>query len=65
MVDLRLIVVPPARKERGEGELGKDDEARALCVRFAHERDEALDHGFARVGEVNRPELGSGNLHVS
>ncbi len=34
-IDLALILHPPARKERGEGELGKDHELRAGLMRLA------------------------------
>ena len=64
-IDLGLILHPPARKKRGERELRKNDEARALGVRLTHERDQALDDDFTRVGEMDGPNLGGGDLQMS
>ena len=49
-VDFRRIVHPPAREERGEGELREDDKPGAHAVRFAQQVDEALRSGGAAVG---------------
>ena len=49
-VDLRRILHPPAREERGEGELREDDKPGAHAVRFAQQVDEALRSGGAAVG---------------
>src|SRR2546423_11105538 len=64
-VHLRLVFHPPAREERRERELRKHDETRALAVCFAHQRDQALHYRFARIGALNRPELGGGDLEMS
>ena len=56
-VDLRLIVHPPAGKERRQRELGEHDEiaaARAGLVQVAHE---ALDDVAPRLIPGDRPEL--------
>ena len=59
-VDLRLVGHPPAREERRQRQLGKDDEPGAPAMRLAHHRHEALHHRRAVVGEVDRAELRDG-----
>ena len=61
-VDLGLILHVPARKERGERELGIDDQVGALRLGLIHQRDHALDDGLAAFGFLDRPQLGGGNI---
>ena len=61
-VDLGLIFHVPARKERGECELRVDDQIGASRLGFIHQRDHALDDGFAAVGFLDRAQLGGGNI---
>ena len=60
-----LILHPPAREERGERELGEDDELGAHRMAFAQQLHQALGGVGAAVGTVERAELGGGNLEVS
>jgi hypothetical protein len=61
-VDLCLILRVPARKERGECELRIDDQISAPRLGFIHQRDHALDDGFAAIGFLDRAQLGGGNI---
>jgi len=64
-VDFGLVFVPIARKKRRERELGKHHELRSHAVRVAQQFDQPLRGGSARVGKVQRAELGRGNSQVS
>jgi hypothetical protein len=64
-IDVGLVLHPPARKEGGERELGKDDELRAHAVRFPQQVHESFHGDGARIRLVERPELGGGDLQVS
>jgi hypothetical protein len=64
-IDLALIIHPPARKERGERELGKHHELRSHGVRVAQQRRHSRNGNGAGVCLVERPELGGGDLKVS
>jgi hypothetical protein len=61
-IDLGLIQHVPARKECGEGQFRIDDQIGALGFGLIHQRDHALDDGFAAVGFLNRTHLGGGNI---
>jgi hypothetical protein len=56
-VDLRLILHPPARKERGEGELREDHQVATPGLGLVQMREQAFDDGAARLGPGNRSEL--------
>src|SRR5216683_928164 len=58
-VDLALVGHPPARKERRQRQLGKDDKPGAIAMRLAQQGDQPLDHRRAAVGDVYGPELGN------
>jgi hypothetical protein len=64
-IDVGLVLHPPARKERGERELRKDDELRAHAVGFPQQVHQSFHGNGARIGLVERPELGGGDLQVS
>ncbi len=61
-VDFGLILHVPAREERGERELRVDDQIGAFRLGFVHQRDHALDDGFAAFGFLDRTQLGGGNI---
>jgi hypothetical protein len=70
-VDLRLILHPPAREERGERQLGEHDQLAAARVRLREEGEETLDDvgaGFAAMGpswaapRVSRRAMAGGSL---
>jgi hypothetical protein len=46
---LGLVVHPPARKESGQREFGKDDDIAAACFRLAHHFEQARDDPLARL----------------
>ena len=56
-IDLGLVGHPPAREERGQGELGEHHQLAAHAARFAEMRDHALDHVAPRVAALDRAHL--------
>ena len=61
-IDLGLILHVPARKECGERQLRIDDQVGAAGFGFIHQRDHALDDGFAAIGFLDRAHLGGGDI---
>jgi hypothetical protein len=64
-VDLLLVGHPVAREEGRQRELGEDHNPGAAGMRLAHQRHQPADHGTARIGEMDRAELGDGRLQFT
>ena len=62
-VGVAAVLVIPAREERGQRQLRIDDEIAALGL--PHQLEHARDHGLARVGLLDRAELGGGDLDIA
>jgi hypothetical protein len=64
-VGLAPIFVIPARKERGERELGIDDEITTFGLGLPHQFEHAFHHHLSRLCLLHRTELGGSHLDVS
>jgi hypothetical protein len=62
-VDLALVFHPPAGKERGEGQLGKDHEIATVLLGSMQEIEQSLDHLRPRVGALYRAQLCRSHRH--
>src|SRR6516165_11515360 len=62
-VGIAAVFAVPAREKRGQRKLWIDDEVAALGL--PHEVDHAGDHGLARIGLLDRAELGGGDFDVA
>ena len=60
-IGLGAVLVIPAREERGQRQLGIDDEVGALGLGLLHQVEHARHHGLARVGLLDGAQLGGGN----
>jgi hypothetical protein len=62
-VGVAAILVMPAREERGQRQFRIDYEITALGL--PNEFEHASDHGLARVGLLDRAELGGSDLDIA
>ena len=62
-IDLGLVLDIPARKECGQRQLRIDDQVGARRLGFIHQRDHALDDGFAAIGPLDWAHLGGGDIN--